>query len=65
MYTLGANEALPQSEDSSEEDEDIRYVEESSESEPELECDFWDVDCKVLNQVKCSRTVMGCKYLFC
>lgn len=63
--TLATNQALPQSEDSSEDDEDICYVEESSESEPELECDLWDVDCKVLGQVKCSRTIIGCKYLYC
>lgn len=62
MHTLVTNQALSQSEDSSEDDEDIRYVEESSESEPELECDLWDVDCKVLGQVKCSRAIMGCTY---
>nr|CAH7729214.1 unnamed protein product [Callosobruchus chinensis] len=42
------NEESDNSESELEENEDINYFEELSESEPELECDIWDNDCKVI-----------------
>ncbi|XP_056635786.1 prolyl 3-hydroxylase OGFOD1 [Diorhabda carinulata] len=41
------------SEESAKEDE-IAYFEESSESEPEIECDLWDQDCKVITSTPSS-----------
>ncbi|CAH0555517.1 unnamed protein product [Brassicogethes aeneus] len=53
-YNSSKTEANDSSSDESEfnEENEIKYVEESSESEPELECDIWDVDCKIVNNSK-------------
>ncbi|XP_018577996.1 prolyl 3-hydroxylase OGFOD1 isoform X2 [Anoplophora glabripennis] len=39
---------VKESEDSDEYESGFSYQEESSESEPELECDLWDDDCKII-----------------
>ncbi|KAJ8920215.1 hypothetical protein NQ315_011876 [Exocentrus adspersus] len=43
--------------DSDEYESDFSYVEESSESEPEIECDIWDNDCRVIPKTTSSDIV--------
>lgn len=34
---------------------------ESSESEPDVECDEWDTDCRVVDVPPTGKPVIGCK----
>lgn len=44
---------------SSDEDSEIECIEEESESEPDLDCDQWDEDCKILTYA-CESQLQGC-----
>lgn len=44
----------------SDDENNIEWIEESSESEPELECDAWDNDCITISQQQRKNAVYGC-----
>lgn len=54
---------MRESEDSEEFESEFSYEENSSESEPEIECDLWDDDCKVIRKLN-SSNILGCKIQF-
>lgn len=57
----GAASPPSDNEDSLDEAEDeMVYYEEASESEPELECELWDHDCKLVGRTPAARSIVGC-----
>lgn len=52
-----------ENEEGSDDEEEITYFEESSESEPELECDLWDNDCCILSHFTVSREITASELL--
>lgn len=54
---------MRESEDSEEFESEFSYEENSSESEPEIECDLWDNDCKIIPKI-ISSNIIGCKLRF-